>query len=136
MRVYAYRFYPQGLPQSSHQLRTMKVLRTSYLLAVIFIGTHAQQLENITRIVSYPGLSDGCLDALNTTVATCPFFLSSVSIENPRLNSDQLAALCTPSCHSALTSVRTTIKEGCSAANDTIEFDSVVYPGNIHQATI
>ncbi|KAF2000149.1 carbohydrate-binding module family 50 protein [Amniculicola lignicola CBS 123094] len=99
-----------------------------HLLAVISIGAHAQQFEGILRSVSYPGLSDSCLDALNTTVKGCPVLLSEASIDNPRLDSTQLAALCTASCRSALTSARSTIKAGCSAPNDTIAFDSVVYP--------
>jgi hypothetical protein len=114
----------------------MKVFRTKLLkpLAVLIIGTHAQQLDGYYRSVSYPGLSNGCLTALNTTVANCPSLLNTASVDNPRLNSEQLDALCTTPCRSALTNARNTIKAGCSAPNDTIIVDAVVYPGNIHPA--
>ncbi|KAH7073207.1 LysM domain-containing protein [Paraphoma chrysanthemicola] len=108
----------------------MKVFRTKLLnlLAVLTISTHAQQLDGYSRSVNYPGLSNGCLTALNTTVANCPSLLNTASIDNPRLNSEQLTALCTTSCRDALTNARTTIKAGCSAPNDTITVDAVVYP--------
>jgi hypothetical protein len=111
----------------------MKFSQANYLrlLAVFAIGANGQQLGGVMRGINYPGLSDRCLEALNTTVTGCPLLLSSVSVENPRLSSDQLAALCTTSCRGSLTGVRSTIKLGCIAPNDTIEFDSVVYPGNV-----
>jgi hypothetical protein len=111
----------------------MKVFRVNplYLLAVIAIDIHAQQLEGINQSVAYPGLSDGCMDALNTTVASCPIFLDTASVDSPRLNSEQLASLCTVPCQSAMASVTSTIKSGCSAPNDTITIDAVVYPGTV-----
>ncbi|KAK3946802.1 hypothetical protein QBC32DRAFT_248799 [Pseudoneurospora amorphoporcata] len=102
------------------------------LLAVLALGVHGQQLNGTIRGLDYPGLSSGCLTALNTTVAACPAFLASVSVDNPRLNTDQLSALCTTACRTGLTSVRSTIAAACKAAADTIELpDGVVYPATL-----
>jgi hypothetical protein len=100
------------------------------LLAVFALPVHGQQFEGVVRGINYPGLSDACLEALNTTVPNCPYFLASVSIDNPRLNTDQISALCTTSCRTGLTSTRTKIAAACKASSDTIELpDGVVYPG-------
>jgi hypothetical protein len=102
------------------------------LLAVFALQVHGQQFEGVVRGINYPGLSDACLEALNTTVPNCPYFLASVSIDNPRLNTDQLSTLCTTSCHTGLTSTRTKIAAACKASSDTIELpDGVVYPGTL-----
>jgi hypothetical protein len=100
------------------------------LLAMFACKAHGQQFEGIIGGLDYPGISAACLNALNTTVAKCPAFLASVSVDNPRLNTDQLSALCITSCKTALTSARGTIATACKALSDTIELpDGVVYPG-------
>ncbi|RYP81114.1 hypothetical protein DL770_005977 [Monosporascus sp. CRB-9-2] len=76
----------------------------------------------------YPGLSDQCADALNTTVQSCPGFLATVAVDMPRLDASSLHALCTSSCRSSLTSVRGVIASGCGSSTDVIEINSVVYP--------
>lgn len=102
------------------------------LLGTLALGVQGQQLNGTTRGIDYPGLSSGCLTALNTTVAACPALLASVSVDNPRLNTDQLSALCTTACRTGLTSVRSTIAAACKAATDTIELpDGVVYPATL-----
>jgi hypothetical protein len=47
---------------------------------VLLCQTTAQQFSDVPLPVNYPGISDGCFDALNTTV-TCPAFLIDISIE-------------------------------------------------------
>lgn len=100
-----------------------------YILATGHLQAHAQQLDGIIRGIGYPGLSDRCIQALNTTVTGCPAFLSNVALNNPRLNSGQLSALCNKPCRDSLTRVRDVIATACNAANDTIQLDAVVYPG-------
>lgn len=79
---------------------------------------------------AYPGLSDHCVEAINTTVSNCPAFLAAASVDMPRLDSSSLDALCTSACRSSLTSVRSVIASGCrDKTTDVITIDSVVYPG-------
>ena len=99
------------------------------LLLLTAVGSQAQQFQDIQLGLDYPDVSEQCLDALNTTVANCPSFLIGASVDNPRLDSDHLVALCTPSCRTGLTSTRSTIASGCNTASDTITIDGVVFPG-------
>lgn len=129
------RYYSQQLPQTLALLDyIMKAFQKTvfHFLAHMIIAACGQQFEGTFRGIGYPGLSDGCLNALNTTIKACPLLLADAALDNPRLNSEQLTELCTASCYSSLSSVRDTISVGCNAPNDTIEFDSVVYPGNLH----
>jgi hypothetical protein len=41
---------------------------------VVFCQATAQHFTDVSMPVNYPGISDGCFDALNTTV-TCPSLL-------------------------------------------------------------
>ena len=99
------------------------------LLAFLASSAYAQQFEDKVMGLDYPEISENCLEALNTTVPNCPSFLIRVSVDNPRLNSEQLTALCTPNCRTALTSVRQTIASGCNLDTDIVEFDGVAWPG-------
>lgn len=95
-------------------------------------ATNAQQFnDTVLGNKAYPGLSDQCAEALNTTVKDCPGFLAAASVNMPRLDSSSLELLCTPACRSSLSSVRKVIAEGCRADKDVIEIRSVVYPGTI-----
>ncbi|OTB16721.1 carbohydrate-binding module family 50 protein [Daldinia sp. EC12] len=91
-------------------------------------NVYSQQFEDITLGLDYPGISDACSDALNTTVSKCPGFLVSVSIDNPRLNPEQLSSLCTSDCRTSLTNARKTIASGCNQKSDTLTLDGVVWP--------
>ncbi|KAK6950779.1 hypothetical protein Daesc_007304 [Daldinia eschscholtzii] len=93
-------------------------------------NVYSQQFEDITLGLDYPGISDACIDALNTTVSKCPGFLVSVSIDNPRLNSEQLSSLCTSDCRTSLTNARKTIASGCNQKSDTLTLDGVVWPAS------
>jgi hypothetical protein len=55
------------------------VVTALYGRAIISQAT-AQQFEGIPLLFNYPGTSDGCFNALNTTV-TCPSFLIDITIE-------------------------------------------------------
>ena len=99
------------------------------LLAFLMSSAYAQQFKDMAMGLDYPGISKNCVQALNTTVPNCPSFLIGVSVDNPRLNSEQLSALCTPNCRNALTRVRRTIASGCNLNTDVVEFDGVVWPG-------
>ncbi|KAI1860784.1 uncharacterized protein JN550_011246 [Neoarthrinium moseri] len=94
-----------------------------------FSTAEAQQFpDGLLGYSSYPGLSDSCAEALNTTVASCSVFLASVAVDMPRLASSLLDVLCTADCRSSLTSVRNVIAAGCSTSTDVLEIGSVVYP--------
>lgn len=97
-------------------------------LSLFCIRSHGQKLEDWALAGSVPDLSDDCSEALNTTVEGCPDLLGSVFLENPRLNSEQLEALCTSQCRSSLSSVRQTISSSCSST-DVIDFDEIIWPG-------
>jgi hypothetical protein len=99
------------------------------LLVLLREGINAQRFDNFMLAVDYPGISHACADALNTTVSNCPYFLGSVSINNPRLDSDQLSLLCTSACRTSLTSVRQTIANGCNQDSDIISLDDIDWPG-------
>lgn len=99
------------------------------LLAFLGEGINAQRFDEFMLAVDYPGIGDTCADALNTTVSNCPYFLGSVSIDNPRLDSDQLSLLCTSDCRTSLTSVRQTIATGCNQDSDIISLDDIDWPG-------
>jgi hypothetical protein len=91
---------------------------------------NAQQFnDTVLGNRAYPGLSDQCTEALNTTVKDCPSFMAAASVDMPRLDSSSLDTLCTSACQSSLTSVRNVIAKGCRADKDVIEIRSVVYPG-------
>lgn len=106
----------------------MKFYQPSLLLALGQIVV-SQRIEGIETSVEYPGLSDSCLQALNTTVTNCPGFLGSISVDNPRLRSEQLSWLCTSDCQTSLQDVRKTIVNGCSAKSDNITYGGTVWPG-------
>ncbi|KAK2013707.1 LysM domain-containing protein [Colletotrichum eremochloae] len=100
------------------------------ILSISHIGvTNAQQFADVTLgHDAYPGLSDTCYEALNTTVGDCPGFVAVNMVEMPRLASPMLEALCTPGCKSSLASVRSIIASGCAADTDVIAMGRVVYP--------
>ncbi|KAK1752213.1 carbohydrate-binding module family 50 protein [Echria macrotheca] len=88
----------------------------------------AQQFQDVVMGIAWPGLSESCVTALNTTVPNCPSFLIRVSVDNPRLDEEQLEDLCTTSCRTDLTTVRGTIASACNPTTDVIQLDGVVYP--------
>ncbi|GAW21816.1 hypothetical protein ANO14919_113410 [Xylariales sp. No.14919] len=79
----------------------------------------------------WPNISTPCFNALNSTVKDCPGLLGDVSVNNDRLRSDQLTALCTTACQSGLKTSRQTILKGCTGPSDVIHF----YDGNVYPAT-
>ncbi|KAI9823660.1 MAG: hypothetical protein M1826_007678 [Phylliscum demangeonii] len=103
------------------------VLALALALSIGITTTCAQQLSGSQMFIGYPGLSPSCQHALNTTVS-CPPFLSPLSANNAILNTDQVNALCVPSCHDSLQSARTTIQGACTAATDVIVHGNVAYP--------
>ncbi|KAL2812859.1 hypothetical protein BJX63DRAFT_432363 [Aspergillus granulosus] len=107
----------------------MKIDYSALLLAFVAKG-HAQVFENLLLGVEYPGLSDACVNALNTTVS-CPPFLSSAAENNPRLSSEQLVELCTPSCQASLSSARQKIAQSCNQDSDIISYDGLNWPATM-----
>lgn len=99
---------------------------TLLLLAHLASSANAQQFKDTAMELDYPGVSENCMEALNTTAPNCPSFLIGVSATNPRLDSEQLTALCTPACRTALTNVRQTIALGFNLDTDVVEFDGVI----------
>ncbi|KAK4043861.1 hypothetical protein C8A01DRAFT_43236 [Parachaetomium inaequale] len=98
------------------------------LLCVVGVANAQQFSDALLGNHAYPGLSDQCVEALNTTVKNCPGFLAAASVRMPRLDSSSLDALCTLACRSSLKSVRSIIAAGCRNGKDVIEISSVVYP--------
>ncbi|KAM0693758.1 hypothetical protein Q7P36_007015 [Cladosporium allicinum] len=93
----------------------------------IICQTTAQQFSDVPLPVNYPGISDGCFNALNTTV-NCPRFLPSISIENPQLSSDQISAFCTSEWESNLNSVQSSVSLSC--AGQTVPFGNNLVPAS------
>lgn len=98
-------------------------------LATISGRVDAQIFDNLALGVDYPGISDACADALNSTLSGCPSLLASVSIDNPRLTSDQLSELCTSECRTSLQDVRQEIANACNQDSDIISYDGIDWPG-------
>ena len=124
---------PRYLAMTMTMTMTMTLKAGLVLAASVFFVEciKAQQFTDLPLYNIYPGVSDACTQALNTTVANCPAFLGVVSVNNPRLSSDQLKSLCTIDCHNSLTSARQTIAQGCTnASSDIIVYDYIAYPGN------
>ena len=98
-------------------------------LACISGRVNAQRFDNLALGVDYPGISDTCADALNSTLTDCPSLLASVAIDNPRLTSDQLGDLCTSGCRTSLQNVRQGIAKACNQDSDIISYGGVDWPG-------
>jgi len=121
------------------------------LLYTALLGSYsgialAQQLTDAYIPMSYPGLGDNCLEALNTSVS-CPAYLSPLSVKyvtlseriksyrnshhvsGAILNSNQTEALCVPSCRSSLSNAREKIAAACTGQGDNITFNDIAYPG-------
>jgi hypothetical protein len=105
------------------------MLRLHLVLTSALALSQAQTFDGLTG-PDWQNVSDSCATALNTTVANCPSFLNAVSIDTPRLKSDQLSQLCTPECKTSLANVRSTIAAGCDSGSDTVEWEGTIYPGN------
>ncbi|CDM37952.1 hypothetical protein DTO013E5_10197 [Penicillium roqueforti] len=95
--------------------------------ALLISTALAQQPAGIRGFTSYPGLTDGCKEALSTNVS-CPAFLPVVSPDNSLLDGDQVDELCVDTCYSSLKSARATIKAACSETTDVIVVEDVAYP--------
>lgn len=117
------------LIKNSFGTMTLTCSLSLLLLAYLTSSANAQQFEDTVMGLDYPGASENCMEALSTIAPNCPSFLIGVSVNNPRLDSEQLAALCTPACRTALTNVRQTIASGCNLDTDVVEFDGVIWPG-------
>ncbi|OGM50928.1 hypothetical protein ABOM_000718 [Aspergillus bombycis] len=99
------------------------------LPALLIQSAHGQQPAGTQMFVNYPGLSDGCKEALATNV-TCPPFLPAVSQDNAILDDAAVGELCVDSCYSSLNRARATIQAACTASTDVIVYEDVAYPGN------
>jgi hypothetical protein len=122
------------------------IIATALCGLAITCQTTAQKFSAMPSPVHYPGITDGCSNALNTIV-NCPRFLFDISPEyvsfaifvdittrlttcfsrNPRLTSDQVSALCTSECESTLNSVQSIVAEIC--AGETINYIDSSVPG-------
>ncbi|TPX15256.1 uncharacterized protein E0L32_004533 [Thyridium curvatum] len=99
------------------------------LLFIFPILSWAQQLNGTYMNVDYPGLSDGCKKALNTSVA-CPLLLSNRALSNNILDLDSAKALCVDSCYRSLQTAKTAIVAACKASSDTIIFSGSAQPAS------
>ncbi|KAK4682659.1 hypothetical protein QC764_0021480 [Podospora pseudoanserina] len=98
------------------------------LLSTFTIAIAQQFSDGLLGYHVYPGLSDQCAEALNTTITNCASFLATVAVDIPRLDSRSLEILCTATCRSSLSSVRGTIASRCRGNTDVLEIESIVYP--------
>ncbi|KAK4660328.1 hypothetical protein QC762_0017910 [Podospora pseudocomata] len=98
------------------------------LLSTFAIANAQQFSDGLLGYHVYPGLSDQCAEALNTTITNCASFLATVAVDMPRLDSRSLETLCTATCRSSLSSVRGTIASRCRGNTDVLEIESIVYP--------
>ncbi|KAJ5153569.1 LysM domain protein [Penicillium canariense] len=107
---------------------TSRIRYISTALGLLFaVSGHYQQLSDAPSYINYPGLSEACLTALNTTVS-CPPFLNPVSASREILDSDLVTELCVDSCYTSLDNARDTIQEACTASSDVIVHNNIVYP--------
>ncbi|KAI0157093.1 carbohydrate-binding module family 50 protein [Hypoxylon sp. FL1284] len=99
------------------------------MLAYLLYGSaQSQNFEHLVVGLNYPNLTSTCLQSLNTTVANCPELLLGVSVDNERLDTEQLGALCTAECQTGLQNARKVIASGCNAPTDIMEIDGIVWP--------
>ncbi|KAB8227370.1 uncharacterized protein BDW43DRAFT_247217 [Aspergillus alliaceus] len=97
------------------------------LPALLIQSALGQQPAGTQMFVNYPGLSDGCMEALATTVS-CPPFLPVISQNNAVLDEDTVRELCVAGCYSSLKAARATIQAACTASTDMIVYEGVAYP--------
>lgn len=114
----------------------MRVKNSTWLLPLLLLGSASPSLcqdDAAYTTLNLGGVlstwSTSCIDAMNTTITPCPSLLLESSILNYRLDSDELAALCTSDCKSALSSTRQTILQSCTAANDVIDLEGTFFSG-------
>ncbi|KAL4958979.1 uncharacterized protein BDV14DRAFT_194147 [Aspergillus stella-maris] len=109
----------------------MLTLRVPYVYAALGLlfapFANCQQLSDAPSYIDYPGLSNACLTALNTTV-TCPPFLSPVSASGEILDFDLVTELCVNACLTSLKDARDTIQDACTADTDVIVHNNIAYP--------
>jgi hypothetical protein len=96
-------------------------------LAFALSSTAAQQFADHPFSSVYPGMSDTCASALNTTIE-CPALLGIVSYTYDILSEDQLVSICIPECRKSLENVRSIIKSSCGAQTDVMMHGNVAYP--------
>ncbi|GAW18021.1 hypothetical protein ANO14919_074900 [Xylariales sp. No.14919] len=108
----------------------MKPTHSAFGLLFSFLAgsVDAQQFNDTFMGIDYPGVSPACVSALNTTVLGCPSFLISISVDNPRLNSEQLSSLCTSGCRSSLEDTRKIIASACNQTSDVFTLNHVTWP--------
>jgi hypothetical protein len=138
-----------------HPLRPSSKMMFFHIILLIwnfvFLSTQAQQFSDLPLNASWPGVSNSCFQALNTTVS-CPgipgtwlywvccfsftFLDPNVCLNpatkfrsNPRMSPEKLTALCVPACLASLNSVRQTIQRACTLSADIINSDGITYPG-------
>lgn len=104
-------------------------LPSKYLCAGMAMCAQAQQFDTLVFGIDYPGISEACHEALNTTLTGCPSLLATVAIDFPRLRLDQIPLLCTADCRASLTRVQEIIAAGCGNHTNTITVDEIVWPG-------
>lgn len=103
--------------------------RNLLLLALSMAHANALQLGDLNIGVLDDGVSDACAASLNATVVGCPPFLANIALSNPRLNSDQLAELCTLDCYASLEGIREGITGVCDSDTDSVPFENDNWPG-------
>ncbi|KAK3327087.1 hypothetical protein B0T19DRAFT_152062 [Cercophora scortea] len=93
--------------------------------------TFAQQFANHTSSYETFGLSQGCFETLNTTVA-CSYRLSKHTMWDTTsvgyLDTAGLAEVCLDSCRNSLVDLRSAIQLACDNTTDTITHTNVKYP--------
>ncbi|KAL7622002.1 hypothetical protein AAE478_007503 [Parahypoxylon ruwenzoriense] len=102
---------------------------TAVLCFLLLSPSWAQQLNGTYMNVDYPGLSDACKGALNTSVS-CPLFLSQRSSNGGILDAGSVNALCTDSCSTSLKNTRDIIEAACNSDTDTIVFSTGRQPAS------
>ena len=98
------------------------------LCVALGLGAAAQRFNDGYGFnTNFPGVSDGCKDAMNSTVA-CDSFLADARENYIQFSSEELDKICAQGCVDSLKEYRSKVEETCSAETDVIVIDEIAYP--------
>ena len=84
----------------------MALIASLFTALLWLLPIRSQQFNGPQFLVDYTGISELCVQALNTTLSACPPFLLTSASDNFRLPGDRLELLCQSECLDSLNTVR------------------------------
>jgi hypothetical protein len=107
---------------------TMRTARIHSLLWLVFgLGALGQRFTDGTGYdIDLPGVSDGCKEVINSTIA-CDRFLASALDSGTPPSADRLDKVCDQDCVKSLKDYREKVKKACAGKSDIIVADDIAY---------